>query len=487
MTDIAISSVAPSRFRFSLPLFIGLSCYAGVLALGNRVLADPDTYWHIAIGRWIIANHTVPTQDIYSFTMPGAAFTPPEWLAEVVIASIFDHVGWAGLVAVTGLCAAAAVGILLRILLRSLIPVHALIAVMLTAWIAAPHILARPHILALPILVLWTAELVRARNENRPPPLWLAVVIIAWANIHSSYILGLGLVALLGAEAVILTDNCSRRFRAARAWGLLGVLSTTAALITPFGINGLLLPFHLLQTPFAFSVVTEWASPNFQHFQPLELWIIFLLFAGLSFGWRLPPTRVGIVVLLLHMTLQHRRYAEQLGFITPLLLAPALSLQLEHTGRRTASFLDHAFASLAKPANWSGGLLAGALLFVISAMGLRNGIGHDTGPLIPVAAISAAEAQIEGPVLNDYNFGGYLIFRGIKPFIDGRYFYGDAFIRRYINAVSAKNEELPALLSQYGIRWTLLQPSQPAVALLDHLSGWRRVYADEIAVVHVRD
>jgi hypothetical protein len=187
------------------------------------------------------------------------------------------------------------------------------------------------------------------------------------------------------------------------------------------------------------------------------------------------------------MTLQHRRYAEQLGFLTPLLLAPALSLQLEHTGRRTASFLDHAFASLAKPANWSGGLLAGALLFVISAMGLRNGIGHDTGPLTPVAAISAAEAQIEGPVLNDYNFGGYLIFRGIKPFIDGRYFYGDAFIRRYINAVSAKSEELPALLSQYGIRWTLLQPDQPAVALLDHLSGWRRVYADEIAVVHVRD
>ena len=103
-------------------------------------------------------------------------------------------------------------------------------------------------------------------------------------------------------------------------------------------------------------------------------------------------------------------------------------------------------------------------------------------------AISAAEAQhVEGPVFNDYNFGGYLIFRGIKPFIDGRYFYGDPFIRRYVEAVSLKGNELPVLLAQYGIRWTLLQPDQPAVALLDHLSGWRRVYADEIAVVHVRD
>jgi hypothetical protein len=485
--DIAISSVGTRGLRLSLPLLIGLLCYAAVVALGSRVLADPDTYWHIAIGRWIIANHTVPTQDIYSFTMPGAAFTPPEWLAEVFIASIFDHFGWAGLVAVTGLCAAAAVGILLRILLRTLIPVHALIAVVLAAGLASSHVLARPHIFALPILVLWTAELVKARDKDRAPPLWLAVVIIVWANIHSSYILGIGLAGLLGAEAVILTDNWSQRVRTARAWTLFVLLSTTAALITPFGVDGLLLPFHLIGMPFAFSVVGEWASPNFQHLQPLEIWIIVLLAAGLSFGWRLPPTRVGIVLLLLHMTLQHRRYAEQLGFITPLLLVSALSFRLAKLGGSRTSPLDRAFASLATPANLSGGLLAGLILLGISGVGLRHGIDQNIGPT-PAAAISAAEAQhVEGPVFNDYNFGGYLIFRGIKPFIDGRYFYGDPFIRRYVEAVSLKGNELPLLLAQYGIRWTLLRPTQPAVALLDNLSGWRRVYADEIAVVHVRD
>jgi hypothetical protein len=487
MTDIAVSSVAPSRFRLSLPLLIGLLCYGGVVALGNRVLADPDTYWHIAIGRWIIANHTVPTQDIYSFTMPGAAFTPPEWLAEVVIASIFDHFGWAGLVAVTGLCAAAAVGRLLRILLRTLIPVHALIATMLAAGLAASHLLARPHIFALPILVLWTAELVRARDEDRAPPLWLAVMVIAWANIHSSYILGIGLAGLLGAEAVILTENWSQRFRAARAWALFGLLSTTAGFITPFGVDGLLLPFRLIGMSFAFSVVAEWGSPSFQHFQPLEIWIMILLAAGLSFGWRLPLTRVWIVLLLLHMTLQHSRYAEQLGFIAPLLLASALSLQLPKLGGPRTSPLDRAFASLATPANLPGCLLAGLIFFGISVVGLRNGIDPNRGST-PAVAISAAEAQhVEGPVFNDYNFGGYLIFRGIKPFIDGRYFYGDPFIRRYVEAVNLIDDELPVLLAQYGIRWTLLRPDQPAVALLDHLSGWRRVYADEIAVVHVRD
>jgi hypothetical protein len=32
----------------------------------------------------------------------------------------------------------------------------------------------------------------------------------------------------------------------------------------------------------------------------------------------------------------------------------------------------------------------------------------------------------------------------------------------------------------------LLTPATPAASLLDHLDGWQRVYADEIAVVHIR-
>jgi hypothetical protein len=51
----------------------------------------------------------------------------------------------------------------------------------------------------------------------------------------------------------------------------------------------------------------------------------------------------------------------------------------------------------------------------------------------------------------------------------------------------AKDGQLPQLLAQYGITWTLLRPSRPAVALLDHLPGWRRLYADDIAVVHLRE
>jgi hypothetical protein len=487
--DFATVARERSRFRISLPLLVGLLCYTGILVTGDRVLSDPDTYWHIAVGRWIITHRAMMHQDVFSFSMPGAPFTPPEWLAEVLIAWIYDHFGWAGLVATTAFSAAAAAAMLLRVLLRTLTPVHALIATMLAAAVVVQHLLARPHIFALPILVVWTAALVRARSENRAPSLWLAALITLWANIHSSYIVGIGLAGLLGAEAVILAPDWPARLRAARAWGLFGSLSIAAALITPFGIDGLVLPFQLLQMSFAFSMVVEWLSPNFQQFQAVEVWIMFLLFAGLSLGWRLPPTRVGIVLVLLHMALAHMRYAEQLGVIAPLLLAPALSPQLERrSGGYSASSLDRRLAALARPATGRGILLAGAILLAVSATVLRAGVAHDSGAITPTAALAAVEAHhVEGPVLNDYGFGGYLIFRGIKPFIDGRYFYGDPFIKRHFKAVAALDNELPGLLSQYDIRWTLIPPTEPGVTLLDHLPGWRRLYADDVAVVHVRE
>ncbi len=90
-------------------------------------------------------------------------------------------------------------------------------------------------------------------------------------------------------------------------------------------------------------------------------------------------------------------------------------------------------------------------------------------------------------MFNDYGFGGYLIFAGVKPFIDGRYFYGDAFIKRTFEATFVLSSELPQMLEEYRIAWTLLDAHSPAVVLLDHLPGWRRLYADDIAVVHVRE
>ena len=106
----------------------------------------------------------------------------------------------------------------------------------------------------------------------------------------------------------------------------------------------------------------------------------------------------------------------------------------------------------------------------------------------PAAAVANADLANAGPVLNDYSFGGYLIFAGIPTFIDGRgELFGGPFIVRYNRDVSlADLRDFLALLDQYKFGATLFAPDTPAVALLDRLPDWQRVYSDEVAVVHKR-
>jgi hypothetical protein len=76
----------------------------------------------------------------------------------------------------------------------------------------------------------------------------------------------------------------------------------------------------------------------------------------------------------------------------------------------------------------------------------------------------------------------------VPPFIDGRTeLYGGDFMLRHYRAVTlADLRDFLRLLDEYRIGATLLAPRTPAVALLDRLPGWKRVYADDIAVVHQR-
>ena len=93
-----------------------------------------------------------------------------------------------------------------------------------------------------------------------------------------------------------------------------------------------------------------------------------------------------------------------------------------------------------------------------------------------------------GPVLNAPNFGGYLIHEGVPVFTDTRAdLYGEAFLRRYNRAVSVSEPDaLTDLMNSYHVTWTIFEPGTPAIALLDRLPGWHRVYADDVAVVHAR-
>jgi len=476
----------------SLPLLIASFVYVYALSRGKSLLQDGDTMWHIAAGQWILGHGAIPAQDPFSHTMRGAPWIAHEWLSEIALALAHDGGGWTAVVALASLAFAATVGLLARALLRWLEPIHVVLVSALAVLMTASHLLARPHVLAMPLLLLWVIGLVRAREEERSPSLWLLPVMTLWANLHGGFTLGLALALALAAEAVLAAWPRQRAGTVLRSWGLFSLLAVTCALLTPHGAQAFVFTWQVMvEDSFALTRIGEWRSPDFHRFQPLEAWLLALMALAMHKGLRLPPMRLLLLLGLVHLSLKHIRNVELLGLLAPLLLAPAFAAQWQRLRGPAPQFdgADRLMRSLARPAEPAAMLLAALLLGAVTLA-----IGHGTPPappekVAPAAAVRAAQAAgAKGPVFNDYSWGGYLIYAGVPPFIDGRAdMYRDAFMKEYVNAMDLRDSHgLAKLLDRHRVEWTLLAPDRAATALLDHLPGWRRLHADEHAVVHVR-
>jgi hypothetical protein len=451
-----------------LPALLALA----LVLFAPQVFNDGDTYWHVAAGNWMLDHHQVARADPFSFTFAGRPWHAHEWLAEIAMALAWRAAGWAGVAVLCALAAAAALALLARGFNRRLDPLGAAVALILVAGCLSPSLIARPHLLMLPLLAAWTLALLDARALDRAPGRGWWLLILVWANLHASVILALALIGPFALEALIAPD--ADRWRVARQWGLFGIGALAAALITPFGVAGLLFPLQVSGMASLNSIV-EWRPPDFQHPQPLEAALLAGVFILARGGVSLPVMRLGLLLVLIHLALGHTRHQVLLAVIGGLIVAEAVG-GAPRFGRAAGK------APVAVP------LLAAVLAIVLIGARLAAPIVRRDGPVSPISALAHVPPDLRArPVLNGYGMGGYLIFQGVRPFIDGRTdMYGDAFNARYDAAMAADAPALQAVLNDDRIAWTILDPDAPAVKALDSDPGWRRLYAAQFAVIHVR-
>jgi putative Ca2+/H+ antiporter (TMEM165/GDT1 family) len=209
----------------------------------------------------------------------------------------------------------------------------------------------------------------------------------------------------------------------------------------------------------------------------LEIAILLMLFVFATRGVKLPPIRFAIALLFLHLALQHSRHQIVFAIVVPLLLADSLGEAFRGVG--TIHFPD----VLPKRAI---AFAAAASIMVLAALRLTVPVDRTDDQVSPIAALAHVSPELaRQPVLNAYAFGGYLIFNGVKPFIDSRAdLYGDKFLETYAAIIRPDKTVLQSTLKKYGVRWTILEPESAVNTLLDAMPGWRRVYADRFAVVH---
>ena len=342
-------------------------------------------------------------------------------------------------------------------------------------------------------MLLWVAGLVRAVEQRRAPEPVLLLAMLLWANLHGGFTLGLMLCGAFALEALTTARDAGERRSLLLAWAKFGVAAGLVACITPYGPESMLVTFRIFDLGDALGMINEWKSPDFQNRPMLELALLLALYAGFSRGLKLPAMRLVIVLGLLHLFLKHARNAELLAMLAPLAVAPILALQWPSMRATEGSPAGATFfrrvASLGRPAGHYAILLCLSLAAVFAGGAIKFGGIRPPAAAAPAAAFEfVRQAGLEGPVFNDYGFGGFLIHAGIPTFIDGRAeLFGGDFIKRYVAALNLRGgESLETILERHKIEWTFLAKDRAANALLERLPGWQRVYGDDTAIIFVR-
>jgi hypothetical protein len=466
-----------SPMRGQLWLWVAVFIYTLFIVAGNRLLIDPDTMWQITVGQWILDHRMVPETDVYSFTMRGQPWISTQWLAQVLYAEAFAVAGWSGPVVLATGAIAATFALLTRFLSRRLSDSTTLVFVAAALALTVPHLVARPHVLALPPMVAWVGGMIAAADRRDAPSFWLLPVMALWANLHGGYVFGLVLIAPIVLDAVLGEDAAARKSLILR-WAAFGFAALLMGCCTPYGWNSLLASQKILGLGGALPLIMEWRPADFGSLGALEICLLLGIGLALLRGIALPPLRIVLLLGLVHMALAQGRAAELLALLAPMVLAAPLARQIGGAG-------------LLSPNTPSRGMSFAALAVLLAAGTFAFASVHRYEPHTrgsPVAAVAELKKLDLARVFNDYDFGGFLIANGVAPFIDGRTeLYGEKFFVDH-NAASGlmEPENLFRLLDEYNIEATLLRSQSAATKLLDHIDGWHKIYADDIATIHVR-
>lgn len=466
----------------------GLVAVAIVLAVcvakAQNLLNDPDTQWHITVGRWIVEHGRLPDADWISHTFEGRPWIAKEWLSQILMSLSYDAAGWHGPVLLAMAAFSVSLWLVTADVARRVGPTFGLLFGAVLFATLAGTLLARPHVLVFPLIVLWILAL-RARSEIGAGPPWLALpLLVVWCNMHAAFTMGLLIAAGLGAEAV-LRANPGQRFAVALAWALFGAACLAAVVATPYGIGPLMLNFHFVGGNEAVPFISEWQPTCLSPATALPLLFVALTLVAVARDAGRDWPRLLLLMVLAYAMLKHARFAMIIAFAAPLLGGTQLVALLRDIGRRLNLF--QTFGGL--PAGrYTGRMAAGAIVLCIVALFSRS----LTPPIAvaPYAALAAVPVELrQQRVFNSYNLGGFLAHQGVKTFIDGRtdqLFIG-GFTAGMIAATSASTPDaFSALLDRYGVSWAFVQADKGEAGQFARMSAWRSTYDDGVTQVFVR-
>ncbi|MBI2070434.1 MAG: hypothetical protein HYT79_07490 [Elusimicrobia bacterium] len=416
-------------FSFGRALILTLMLLgAGALFSTKINMCTADLGRHLKNGELAVTQGLIPQANLYSYTHSEFPFVNHHWGAGVFFYLTHRYFGFQGLSFVF-VCLSLATLLLFFDQTAERVGFEwasALTLVFLP--LTASRVEIRPEAVSYCLAGVFFWVLSRVRSGRLPMSwLWaLPVLGVLWVNMHIYFILGPVLIGAFALEALFSPRADLKR----RLWTVLA-LTMAAALMNPLGVKGAVYPFFIFREYGyrLFENQSVWFLQRIVSYPPglyFKIALGLMIAAWVSAGWflvkrreasdRWPIAELCLTFFVMGLAVKAVRNFALFGFMGPAFAGAALApvffrrepaerLPVDRWGRLPNS--SGAWA-------WISGLvLAGVVLWRINPgyfIGRGAGMGWGVIPGIESSARFFLREKIQGPIFNNYDIGGYLIY-----------------------------------------------------------------------------
>lgn len=226
-----------------------------------KFIYEPDIWWQIATGNWIIENGNVPVVDVFSHTYAGEPWINVKWGAEVLMALV-DRTFGVELLPILQI--ACLLGILffirklynqfaktLNVGFNKKMMFGLIIASLLMLFVVNFRLNSRPemfsHLFSMAVLFL----IINHKRTKSNLIFLLIPLQIVWTNIHEAYGMGIVLISIFfisfWIEFLFLKkqDGIGISFKPTK-FSIAGIVAILAVAINPHGFKMIAHPFNIL-------------------------------------------------------------------------------------------------------------------------------------------------------------------------------------------------------------------------------------------------
>lgn len=419
-----------------------------------------DYYWHVKIGEYIFKSKTTPYIDIFSWygSVNKLRWISHEWLSEVIIflfSNIFGQNGAFIYVFIMILI----LGVLIFIINKSFFYKNSFYAVVWAIFgllIISAKALPRPHLfsyLLFTVTLILAYDLYKNKDSNK---IYLSLLIsILWSNLHGgssnlSYIIyGIFLFCSIFPNKnykKITNKNISPIQR--KKYIIAIILSLIGICINPHGLIMLLYPYQNMTYTDMIRCISEWHRISIFKIDG----IFYLIFIGyITLKLIRTKKKISLVDLILFVSFT-------IISIKSIKFVPYLYI--------SSSF--YIFNYFNKERNINIYILFIFILLIYGVIIVNYEIPKVE--ILQEKTIKYIKKHNKSKLYNEYDIGGYLIYKDIKPFIDSR---ADLYISTIFSDNCNMELNNPKIIEKYNFDLFLVSKNSN---IYNYLSKRKSIY-----------